>query len=116
MLLGIGGDSAAISWRRPQNRGEAVAREIIPLPCSLSPCLTTSRTPAHMIPPLPFLRPPLTHHSLMRQLFQEIKGVSLPRPFPRIPYSEAMLKYGSDKPDLRFGMEIHDVSAVVRPH
>jgi aspartyl-tRNA synthetase len=42
--------------------------------------------------------------------FEETLGVKLPRPFPRMSYSEAMARYGSDKPDLRFGMEIVDIT------
>ncbi len=48
---------------------------------------------------------------LIVEIFKEI-GVAVPTPFRRLPYAEAMAKYGSDKPDLRFGLEIVDVSSV----
>ena len=47
-------------------------------------------------------------------VFKEFSDWTVPDPFPRIPYREAMLKYGSDKPDLRIPIEIADVSAVFR--
>lgn len=47
-------------------------------------------------------------------MFKEAAGVELETPFPRLSYFEAMEKYGTDKPDLRFGMEIVDVSAIVK--
>ncbi|MBX6371748.1 MAG: aspartate--tRNA ligase [Acidothermus sp.] len=43
-------------------------------------------------------------------LWREILGVELPLPLPRIPYAEAMRRFGSDKPDLRFGQEIVDLT------
>jgi aspartyl-tRNA synthetase len=46
------------------------------------------------------------------KLFRETIGVEIVRPFPRISYAEAMGKYGSDKPDLRFGLELCDLSDI----
>ena len=46
------------------------------------------------------------NEGLIQRVFKEIKNVDVSLPIKRMPYSEAMEKYGSDKPDLRFGMEI----------
>jgi aspartyl-tRNA synthetase len=51
---------------------------------------------------------------MMRSIFKEMKGIDLPSPFPRMSYDEAMLRYGSDKPDRRFAMEIRDASEAIR--
>ena len=48
------------------------------------------------------------------ETFREVMGVELETPFPRIPYAEAMERYGSDKPETRFGMELTDVAAWAR--
>jgi len=50
---------------------------------------------------------------LMAHIFKEILGVELKRPFPTLTYDDAMNRYGNDKPDLRFGMELKDVSDVL---
>lgn len=50
---------------------------------------------------------------LVVRLFKETIGIDVPRPFQRLSYADAMGKYGSDKPDLRFGLELQDVSDIV---
>lgn len=52
------------------------------------------------------------NEDLIRKVFLEIKGVHLPNPFPRLTYAEAMSRYGSDRPDTRFDLELRDVSDI----
>jgi aspartyl-tRNA synthetase len=47
------------------------------------------------------------------ELLAEVLGVDVARPFPRLTYAEAMRRFGSDKPDLRYGLELVDLSAVL---
>ena len=48
---------------------------------------------------------------VLKEIFKEVKGISLKTPFPRLSYQEAAGRYGSDKPDLRFGLPIEDLSS-----
>ncbi|HVP39822.1 MAG TPA: aspartate--tRNA ligase [Candidatus Saccharimonadales bacterium] len=47
---------------------------------------------------------------MVRHVFGKVLGVDVPVPFPRLTYAEAMDRFGTDKPDLRFGLELGDVS------
>ncbi len=50
----------------------------------------------------------------MKRLFKEVKGIDIETPLPRLTFADAMNRYGSDKPDTRFGMEICDISETVK--
>ncbi len=51
---------------------------------------------------------------LLRLVCKEAAGVSLPSPFPRLTYQEALSRYGTDKPDRRFGLELRDLNEVAK--
>jgi aspartyl-tRNA synthetase len=55
-----------------------------------------------------------TFEGLIRHLFQTVKGVTFDKSFRRMTFDEAISSYGSDKPDLRFDMKIHDLTALVK--
>jgi len=55
-----------------------------------------------------------TFEGLIKHLFAHVKGINFDESFRRMPYSEAMEKYGSDKPDLRFGMEFVELNSIVK--
>ncbi len=53
-----------------------------------------------------------TLEAIVAEVARDGRGVELERPFPRLTYAEAMARYGTDKPDIRFGMEITDLTEV----
>ncbi|MEH2401761.1 aspartate--tRNA ligase [Nostoc sp.] len=54
------------------------------------------------------------NEKLVCHIFKTVKGIELQRPFPRLTYAEGMERYGSDKPDTRYGLELVDVSDIVK--
>src|SRR4030043_90956 len=57
-----------------------------------------------------------TFEGLAKYLFRKIRGIEFTGPFLKLPYQEAMDNYGTDKPDLRFGMKFNDLTAIVKGH
>jgi aspartyl-tRNA synthetase len=53
---------------------------------------------------------------MMRHLFKSVLNVDIPDPLPRMSWFDAMDYYGSDKPDIRYGMKIHEITDVVKGH
>jgi len=55
-----------------------------------------------------------TFESLTAELFSKVLGIEIQTPLRRVPYDQAMREYGNDKPDLRFGMKIHEMTDLVK--
>ncbi len=55
-----------------------------------------------------------TFEGMMRAMFKNALGVDIPNPLPRMSWYDAMDNYGSDKPDVRFGMKIHEITDLVQ--
>ncbi|MBE9080358.1 aspartate--tRNA ligase [Romeria aff. gracilis LEGE 07310] len=51
---------------------------------------------------------------LVCHIFRTVQGIELPQPFPRLTYAEAMARYGTDKPDTRYGLELVEVSDILQ--
>jgi len=51
---------------------------------------------------------------MLKKIWKDVLGTDIPTPFPRMPFSEAMNRYGVDKPDVRFALELHDFSETFR--
>tara|TARA_B100000809_G_scaffold239100_1_gene260369 strand:- start:84 stop:1832 length:1749 start_codon:yes stop_codon:yes gene_type:complete len=57
-----------------------------------------------------------TFEGLIKDLFKNIKGIEMTETFPHMTYADAIKKYGSDKPDVRFGMEFHELTELTQGH
>lgn len=53
------------------------------------------------------------NEGFIKTVFKEVHDIDIKTPLPRMPYAEAMARYGSDKPDIRFGLELKDISDIV---
>jgi aspartyl-tRNA synthetase len=54
------------------------------------------------------------NESLIAYIFKTVKNIDIPRPLPRLTYAESMARYGCDRPDTRFGLELVEVSEIVK--
>ena len=54
------------------------------------------------------------NEGLVKRVFKDVLGYDVPTPFERLTYNEAMARFGSDKPDTRFGLEIYDLSDLLK--